>query len=345
MEQENADVQPEKTDAEPVKRRSCVLEIGAEGVRFIVDGQVAKILPLETYETFHKKLTRGLEFNIYPLVTPDGAEIRLQLLPLSEIRAGPVELRSPDGVTYGRQYKLMEVKREADGKSCAIVALADTGEVIEQEPWEDFKRRVTFRRCRGGTAYRKMLGEFNPRLYFDVTGQIYKPEEEKPKDREPEAAAKKAPGETARKAEEQEPRGEDPLLQVVAAGREWLRENPRYGYIAAAVFLLVLAFGVVRVWRGPDFLKSKPPQVSLAVRLDYHLNQEYEIARALGKVDFVRYARKNPEAARQSVENLAAFVEKNRSTPGLTPAQTEKMRFISDTVQRLQADLATATGK
>jgi hypothetical protein len=344
MEQENADVQPEKTDAEPVKMRSCILEVGAEGVHFIVDGQVAKIVPIETYEAFHKNLTRGLEFNIYPLETPDGAEIKLQLLPLSEVRAGPVELRSLDGVTYGRQYKLIAVKREADGKSYAIVALADTGEVVEREPWDDFKRRVTFRRCRSGTAYGRMLGELNPRLYFDVTGQIYKPEEEKPKVRETEAVGKKAHGETARKAEKGEPKNEDPLLKVFAAGMQWLRKNPRYGYTAAAVFLLVLVFGVVRVCRGPGFLKPKP-QVKSADKLDYHLNQEYEIAQALGKVDFVKYARNNPQAARDSIENLAAFVEKNRSTPNLTAAQAQKLLFISSTVERLQADLETAAAK
>lgn len=344
MEQEKADAQPEKTDAEPVKMRSCVLEAGAEGVRFIVDGQVAKILPFDTYETFHKNLTRGLEFNIYPLQTADQAEIKLQLPPLSEIRAGKVELRSLDGVTYGRQYKLIEVKKEADGKSYAIVALADTGEVIEREPWNDFKRRVTFRRCRSGTAYDTMLGELNPRLYFDVTGKIYKPEEEKPGVKETEAAEKKPARETVKKPPEKEPEKEDPLLKIGAAGVEWLRKNPRYGYIAAAVLLLAVIFAVVRVRRGPNLLKPKP-EVQNAAKLDYHLNQEYEIAQALGKVDFVKYARSNPQAAKDSVENLAAFVQKNRSTPNLTAEQTQKLLFISNTVQQLQAALEKAAAK
>ena len=61
-----------------------------------------------------------------------------------------------------------------------------------------------------------------------------------------------------------------------------------------------------------------------AARLDYHLNQEYEIAQALSAVDFAKYARNNPQAAKDSVENLAAFVEKNRRTPNLTAAQTRK---------------------
>jgi hypothetical protein len=344
MEQEKADAQPEKTDAEPVKMRSCVLEAGREGVRFIVDGQVAKIMPFDAYEAFQKNLTRGLEFNIYPLQTADQAEIKVQLPPLSEIRAGRVELRSLDGATYGRQYKLIEVKKEADGKSYAIVALADTGEVVEREPWEDFKRRVTFRRCRSGTAYDRMLGELNARLYFDVTGKIYKPEEEKPKDTESPVAEKKAAGETRKKAPEKEPEREDPLLKVSAAGIGWLRKNPRYGYIAAAVFLLVLIFAVVRLRHGPNFLKPKP-EVKSAVKLDYHLNQEYEIAQALGRVDFAKYARNRPQEARDSVENLAAFVEKNRATPNLTAEQTQKMLFISNTVQQLQAALEKATAK
>ncbi|MGD1001138.1 MAG: hypothetical protein ABSA67_10630 [Candidatus Brocadiia bacterium] len=344
MEQEKADVQPDKPDAEPVKMRSCILEAGAEGVRFIVDGRVAKIMPFDAYEAFHKNLTRGLEFNIYPLQTADQAEIKVQLPPLSEIRAGRVELRSSDGVTYGRQYKLIAVKKDADRKSYATVALADTGEVVEREPWEDFKRRVTFRRCRSGTAYDTMLGEFNPRLYFDITGKIYKPEEEKPKDKETPAAERKAPGEMVKKAPEKESDKEDPLLKIGAAGIGWLRKNPRYGYIAAGILLLILIFTVVRVRRGPNFIKPKP-EVQSAAKLDYHLNQEYEIAQALGRVDFVKYARSNPQAAKDSVENLAAFVEKTRSTPNLTADQAQKLLFISNTVPKLQAALEKATAK
>ena len=226
MEQERADAQPEKTDAEPVKMRSCILEAGAEGVRFVVDGQVAKVLPFDTYETFHKNLTRGLEFNIYPLETADQAEIKLQLPPLSEIRAGTVDLRSLDGVTYGRQYKLIAVEKEADGKSCAVVALADTGEVVEREPWDDFKRRVRFGRCRSGTAYGTMLGELNPRLYFDITGQIYKSEEEKPKDREAEAAEKKAAAEGEKKAAGKGAREKGPAAEADRRGHGVASEEP-----------------------------------------------------------------------------------------------------------------------
>jgi hypothetical protein len=219
-------MEQEKTDAQPVKTRSCVLEAGAEGVRFVVDGQVVKAMPFDTYETFHKNLTRGLEFNIYPLETADGTGIKVQLSPLSEIRAGKIVLHSPDGVTYGRQYRLIAVHKEADGKSYAIVALADTGEVVEREPWDDFKRRIEFSRCRGGTAYDTMLGEFNPRLYFDVTGQLYKSEEEKRKDREAEAAEKKAAAEEEKKAAEENSERENPLLKLISAGMKWLRKNP-----------------------------------------------------------------------------------------------------------------------
>jgi hypothetical protein len=85
--------------------------------------------------------------------------------------------------------------------------------------------------------------------------------------------------------------------------------------------------------------------VQSAAKLDYHLNQEYEIAQALGRVDFAKYARNRPQEARDSVENLAAFVEKNRATPNLTAEQTQKMLFISNTVQQLQAALEKATAK
>ncbi|MGO8703366.1 MAG: hypothetical protein ACLQVA_06065 [Candidatus Brocadiia bacterium] len=346
MEQEKADAQPEKTDAEPVKMRSCALEAGAEGVRFIVDGQVAKILPFDTYEAFHKNFTRGLEFNIYPLETADHTELKLQLPPLSEIRAGRIELRSLDGVTYGRQYKLIEVKKEADGRSYAIVALADTGEVVEREPWKDFKRRVAFRRCRSGTAYDTMLGELSPRLYFDVTGKIYKPDEEQPGVKETEAAQKKPAREAVKKPLEKEPEKADPLLKIATAGIAWLRKNPRYGYIAAAVLLLALIFTLVRVRRGPNINILKPKsEVQSPVNLDYHLNQEYQIAQAFSRVDFVKYARSNPQAARDSVANLAGFVERNRSTPNLTAEQAQKLLFISSTVKQLEAALVQATAK
>jgi len=344
MEEERADAEPEKADAEPVKMRSCILESGAGVVRFVVDGQVAKVLPFDTYETFHKNLTRGPEFNIFPLETADGAEIKLQLPPLSEIRAGAVELRSRDGVTYGRQYKFIAVEKEADGKSYAVVALADTGEVVEREPLDDFKRHVRFGRCRSGTAYPAMLGEVNPRLYFDITGRIYKPEEkEAPKDREAEAPEKKA-AEGEKKAEEEKPEKKDPLLEVVAAGKEWLRKNPRYGYITAAVFLLVLILGIAGVWLGLGSSKARAAAMS-AARLDYHLNQQYDIAQALTARDFATYARNNPQAAKDCVENLASFVEKNRNTPNLTAAQTQKMLFISKALPRLQAELAESSPK
>ncbi len=344
MEQEKADIQPEKSDAEPVKMRSCVLEAGADGVRFVVDGRVAKIMPFDAYEAFHKNLTRGLEFNVYPLETADRAEIKVQLLPLSEIRAGKVELRSQDGATYGRQYKLIEVKKEADGKSYAIIALADTGEVVEREPWEDFKRRATFRRCRSGTAYDTMLGELNPRLYFDAIGKIYVPEEDKPEVKETESPEKKPVRETVKKPPEKEPEREDPLLKIAAAGMAWLRNNSRYVYVSAAVLLLALVVTVVVVRRVSNFQKRKAA-VQSAAKLDYHLNQEYEIAQALGRVDFVKYARNNPQAAKDSVENLAAFVEKNRSTPNLTAEQAQKLLFISNTVPKLQAALEKAAAK
>ena len=210
-------MEQEKTDAQPVKTRSCVLEAGAEGVRFVVDGQVVKAMPFDTYETFHKNLTRGLEFNIYPLETADGTGIKVQLSPLSEIRAGKIVLHSPDGVTYGRQYRLIAVHNEADGESCAIIALAETGEVVEREPWDDFKRRVEFGRCRGGTAYGTMLGELNPRLYFEITGQIYESEEEKREDKEVEPVEEKAA--------EEEPEKKSRLLKLIAAGMQWLRRK------------------------------------------------------------------------------------------------------------------------
>ena len=235
MEQENTDVQP-------VKMRSCVLEAGAEGVRFAVDGRLVKVMPFEAYETFHKNLTRGLEFNIYPLEIGDGAEIKVQLCPLAEIRAGKIVLHSLDGVTYGRQYRLITVHKEADGpfdgtqgrpeqgrtggQSRAIVALADTGEVVERVPWDDFKRHIEFGRCRGGTAYGTMLGEFNPRLYFDVTGQIYKSEKAQPYDKDAETAGKKA-AEGEKQAEEEKPEKKNRLLKLIAAGMSWLRKNPR----------------------------------------------------------------------------------------------------------------------
>ena len=206
----------EKTDGQPVEMRSCALEAGAEGVRFVVDGQVVKAMPFDTYETFHKNLTRGVEFNVYPLET-GGGEVRVQLSPLSEILLGKIVLHSSDGVTYGRQYKLLGVEKEEDGKPYAIVAVADTGEVVEREPWEDFKHRIKFGRCRGGTAYGTMLGDFNPRLYFDTTGQIYKSEEEKRKDRESEPVEKKAA--------EEEPEKKSRLLKLIAAGMEWLRRK------------------------------------------------------------------------------------------------------------------------
>jgi hypothetical protein len=336
-------MEQEKTDAQPVKMRSCSLESGADGVRFIVDGQVVKAMPFDTYETFHKNLTRGLEFNIYPLEMPDGAEIKVQLSPLSEIRAGKIVLHSADGVTFGRQYKLIAVDKEADGGSYAVIALADTGEVVEREPWDDFKRRIEFNRCRGGTAYGTMLGELNPRLYFDVTGQIYKLEEEKRQDTDAEAAEKKT-AEAEKKAEEEEPEKESRLLKRIAAGREWLQKNPRYVFIAAAVSFLVLILGIAWVCRGPSVSKPTLKMMSPA-NVDYFLNQQVEIARALSAVDFATYAGNNPQAAKDSVANLAAFVEKAQSMTGLTPDQVRKLRFISDTLPRLQAELAKATHK
>jgi hypothetical protein len=335
MDQERTDAHPEKADSEPLKMRSCILEACDEGVRFVVAGHVAKVVSFDTYEAFYKNLTRGLEFNIFPLETADRAEIKLQLPPLSEIRAGAVELRSLDGVTYGRRYKLIEVKKEADGTSYAVVALADTGEVVEREPWEDFKRRVVFDRCRSGSAYRAMAGEFNPRLHFDITGQIYKPEE-----RKPEAAEKKA-AEGEKEAEVEAPRSEDPLLKIVATGMARLRRNPRYVYVGSAIILLAAAFSIAGVWFRARFLKAKPAVMS-AAQLDYHLNLEFEVAQALSAVDFVKYARDHPRVAKESVEDLAAFVEKNRDTPGLSAEQTRKLLFISSTLPRLQAQLAKA---
>jgi hypothetical protein len=335
MDQERTDAQPEQADSELLKMRSCILEGSNEGVRFVVDGHVAKVVSFDTYEVFYKNLTRGLEFNIFPLETADQAEIKVQLPPLSEIRAGAVELRSLDGVTYGRRYKLVEVKKEADGTSYAVVALADTGEVVEREPWEDFKRRVIFDRCRSGSAYRAMAGEFNPRLYFDITGQIYNPKEGKPE------AAEKRAAEGEREAEVEGPRGEDPLLRIVAAGMVWLRRNPRYIYIGSAIILLAAAFSIAGVWYRARFLKAKPAVMS-AAQLNYHLNLEFEVTQALSAGDFVKYARDHPRVAKESVENLAAFVEKNRNTPGLSAEQTRKFLFISSALPRLQAQLAKA---
>jgi hypothetical protein len=80
-------------------------------------------------------------------------------------------------------------------------------------------------------------------------------------------------------------------------------------------------------------------------QLDYHLNQEYEIAQKLSAVDFAKYARDYPKAAKDSVENLAAFVEKNQHTPGLSAEQSGKMRFIANVLPRLQAGLAKAAEK
>ena len=193
---------------------------------------MAKVLPFDTYETFHKNLTRGLEFNIFPLETADQAEIKLQLPPLSEIRAGVVELHSGDGVTYGRQYKLIGVEKEADGKSYAVVALADTGEVVEREPWDDFKRRVRFGRCRSGTAYDTMARGVQPAALLRHhranlqagRGEAWRQGSEAEAGGE-EARHEKSGEEGRRK---KEPEKKDPLLKMIAAGMEWLRKNPRY---------------------------------------------------------------------------------------------------------------------
>ena len=324
-----------------MKARSVVLDAVAEGVRFVVDGQVAKVVPFDTYEAFYKNLTRGLEFNIFPLEIPGQTEIKLQLPPLIEVRAGAVELRSLDGVTCGRQYKFISVEKEADGRSYAVIALAETGEVVEREPWDDFKRRVQYGRCRSGTTYRAMLGEVSSRLYFDVTGEIYKPQEERPKVREAAAEEKKPAPEVELKTAEAEPEKKEPLLTQIAADMGYLPKKLRFVFVGAAVVLVVLILVTVMVRRGHGSTKLKP-EVMSAATLDYHLNQEYEIAKHLSAVDFAKYARDYPQAAKDSVENLAAFVERNRSTPGLTPAQAEKMLFISNALPRFQAELAKA---
>ena len=137
-------------------------------------------------------------------------KIKLQLPPLIEIRAGAVELRSLDGVTYGRKYKFIAPKKEADGKSYAVVALAETGEVVEREPWNDFKRRVKYGRCRSGTAYGAMLGEASPRLYFDVTGQIYKAGRGEARSQESGGRGKEACSGSENKAEEKQPEKSGP---------------------------------------------------------------------------------------------------------------------------------------
>jgi hypothetical protein len=343
MEQEGPDAQPEKNEigAEPVKTHSVALDAVAEGVRFVVDGQVAKALPFETYEAFYKNLTRGLEFNIFPLEIPGLGEIKLQLPPLIEVRAGAVELRSLDGVTYGRHYKFISMEKEADGASYAVVALAETGEVVEREPWDDFKRRVQYGRCRSGTAYGAMLGEVSPRLYFDVTGEIYKPQEERPRAREAAAEEKKPAPEVEMQVAEEEFKKKEPVLTQIAADMGYLPKKLRFVFVGAAIVLIVLILVTVMVRRGQVAPKPKL-EVTSAAGLDYHLNQEYEIAKHLSAVDFARYARDYPQAAKDSVENLAAFVERNRSTPGLTPAQAEKMLFISNALPRLQAELAKA---
>ncbi len=186
-----------------------------------------------------------------------------------------------------------------------------------------------------------MLGEASPRLYFDVTGQIYRPEEEKPEVRKAVAEEKKPAAEVENKAEEKQPEGKDPFLTLLAAGMGRLRTKRRYVYIGAAVILLVLVFGFAGLHHRAGPAKPRP-EVMSAAKLDYHLNQEYEIAQHLSAVDFARYARNYPQAAKDSVENLAAFVEKNRHTPDLAPAQAQKMLFISNIVPRLQADLTKA---
>jgi hypothetical protein len=334
----------EKTDAQPVQMRSCVLETGAEGVRFIVEGRVVKVVPFDTYEAFHKNLTRGLEFNIYPLDIGGGAEIKVQLSPLSEIRAGKIVLHSLDGVTYGRQYRLASVDKEADGRSYAVVVLADTGEVVEREPWDDFKRRIEVGRCRGGTAYGTMLGEVNPRLYFDVTGQLYKSEEERRKDKEAESAQAKAVADEEKNAEAETPDEESLLRLRIAAVREWLRARPRLVYIAAVVSFLVLILGIVLASRGPSVPKPTLEVMSPA-NLDYFLNQQYEVARALNAVDLAKYAKEHPQAAQDSVRNLAEFMGKARYVTGLTAEQTRKLLFISDILPKLQSELAKAPQK
>lgn len=224
--------------------RRVALALDDSGVSFVVDGSVVRTFPRELYESLQEKLAANPDSasNAFLLEMGTGeAPLRLWLPPLAELGAVPLELRTEDGVHYGRHYRLEIIKSDA-GERLALLSDAQSGAEVARIPWGEFVQRVKDDKWRSATPCRTMLGEYDPSLHLRITARRYRPA---PKG-EPVGREESRPVE----------RVAEPHM---AATRAWLNSHPGAAYSTCALALIIALAGVIYATasRGPVFRKQK----------------------------------------------------------------------------------------
>lgn len=313
---------------------ACRVQREGENVAFVVDGQAAQSLPAAMYDKLQVRLSVQGQVNAFELQLGGGRKLEVRLVPIRELETGPVDLRTEDGIHFGRRYRIAQSVTGPDGVPQLVIVDADTGAEVERLPRDEFAELARAGRMRSDTAYDDMLGQFNGRLYFAALGKRYAgpaspvtvPAPPAPAPAPEAPAAPTSPEERAPAAPEEE--------AELPPWRQALRHHPRaVGLIAAASFL-VLLFSVIYFIRQMPSGEKIDVKWSNARSVDAHLDAHLTRARFLVAADFRQYATAHPDAARQALRELRAAAARAEEAR-LTNAQQAKLQELRAALKQL----------